>query len=112
MDYSRAITVQWTVVVPRGKPLRAHWFAEWCCKSVEDLWAPVTAPGRDDESSQKKSPWAYVSLGLEFAVTVGLLTWAGCWADQRWGLKPWGTVAGAMLGVVLAMYRLIRETAQ
>jgi F0F1-type ATP synthase assembly protein I len=72
----------------------------------------VTEPGKNGQQPLKKSPWAYLSLGLEFAATVGLLTWAGWWADQRWGYKPWGTVAGSMLGVALAMYRLIRETVQ
>lgn len=43
---------------------------------------------------------------------VGLFAWGGWWVDQRWGLQPWGTVAGPLLGVALATYRLIRETSQ
>ncbi len=72
----------------------------------------MATPGEGRTPPRDRSPWAYVSLGTEFAVTVGLLAWAGWWVDQRWGLQPWGTVAGPLLGVAMATYRLIRETSQ
>jgi hypothetical protein len=72
----------------------------------------VAAPGEGRTPPRNQSPWAFVSLGLEFAVTVGLFAWGGWWVDQHWGLHPWCTVAGPLMGVTLAVYRLIRETAQ
>jgi len=71
--------------------------------------APVTKPEENGHAPRKKSPWAYLSLGLEFAVTVGLFTWAGWWADHHWGWTPWGILAGAMIGVTLSIYHLLRQ---
>lgn len=52
---------------------------------------------------------AISTLGLEFAVAVGLGTFAGYWADKKMALFPWCTVAGVFAGFALAMYILIKE---
>ena len=49
------------------------------------------------------------TLGLEFAVAVALGVGTGYFADQKWALAPWGTVAGVFAGFALGMYIVIRE---
>ena len=50
-----------------------------------------------------KDQIAISTLGLEFAVAVAMGTAAGWWADRRWGITPWGTIAGVCVGFALAM---------
>ena len=44
-----------------------------------------------------------------------LLTWIaggvllGLWVDRHWGLSPWGTVVGSLLGLCGAGYSVFRE---
>lgn len=52
---------------------------------------------------------AISTLGLEFAVAVALGAGAGYWADRKWNLFPWGTVAGAGAGFALGMYIVVKE---
>lgn len=49
------------------------------------------------------------TLGLEFAVAVALGVAAGYWADQKWQLSPWCSVAGVFAGFALGMYILVKE---
>lgn len=49
------------------------------------------------------------TLGLEFAVAVGLGAGAGYLADKHWHAAPWLTVTGVIAGFALGMYILIRQ---
>jgi F0F1-type ATP synthase assembly protein I len=49
-------------------------------------------------------------IGFEFAAAVGGFTFAGYLWDRYFGTSPWGTLAGAILGLVGGMYNLIRQT--
>lgn len=56
------------------------------------------------------SDWARgLSHGLEVAIGVGLGYFIGNWADHHWNIKPWGMVAGVMVGCAAGMYLLIKE---
>ena len=37
------------------------------------------------------------TLGLEVALPAA----GGYWLDQRWGTKPWLTIAGSVLGIIV-----------
>ena len=50
----------------------------------------------------------YTSVGLEFAVTVGLFTWLGLKGDARFGTDPWLTVVGSLIGIAAGMVLLLR----
>ena len=50
----------------------------------------------------------YTSVGLEFAVTVGIFTWLGLKGDERFGTDPWLTVVGSLIGIAAGMYLLLR----
>lgn len=51
---------------------------------------------------------AFTGAGFAFAAMVGVMAYLGHLADESWGTDPWLLVVGAMLGVALATYDLIR----
>ena len=53
--------------------------------------------------------WRHLYAGTSLAVTILLCTFAGVWIDRHWLLNPWGTVAGAFIGIGAGLYNFIRE---
>lgn len=51
----------------------------------------------------------YMGLGLQFAVSVGVFTFAGYWLDGRAGTLPLFTLLGVLLGFVGATISLVRH---
>ena len=51
----------------------------------------------------------YMGLGLQFAASVALLTFAGYWLDGRANTLPWFTVLGVLLGFVGATISLVHH---
>ncbi len=51
----------------------------------------------------------YSHLGLQFALTVGLLFYAGFWADGRWGTGPFLTIFGTFAGFGIGFFHLYRS---
>jgi F0F1-type ATP synthase assembly protein I len=49
------------------------------------------------------------SSGFEFVAAVAGFSLIGYWIDSHYGSQPWGLIVGAALGVVGAMYNLIRQ---
>lgn len=64
-----------------------------------------TPPGRD------RAPEAlrYTGLGIQLAVTVGVLAWAGQWLDHRFGTGGVATVVLVLGGFVVVIMGLVRE---
>ncbi|MCE9594758.1 MAG: AtpZ/AtpI family protein [Planctomycetes bacterium] len=50
----------------------------------------------------------YAGLGIQYALTVALLTGIGWWLDVKWGTTPWCLVVGAVLGSVAGFVNLVR----
>jgi ATP synthase protein I len=50
----------------------------------------------------------YLSLGWNFAVTVGLGLLAGWWLDRKLRTGPWLTVIGIALGIAAAFVQFFR----
>jgi F0F1-type ATP synthase assembly protein I len=50
----------------------------------------------------------YLSLGLEFAVTLLVFIFLGHYLDGRWGTGPWLTLTGAVLGFSASFYYLFK----
>ena len=65
---------------------------------------------REEEEEKSKSPWAYLHIGTQYAITVAACSFGGWWLDQRYEWAPWGLIVCSMLGVVVATYHLIKET--
>lgn len=48
----------------------------------------------------------HMGAGLQFAGAIVLFVFAGIWVDGRFGLSPWGTIAGVAIGAVGGFYSL------
>ena len=60
--------------------------------------------------ARESSNWGqFLTLGFETAVGVALGYYVGHWLDRKYGWEPWGTLAGAALGLAAGMYLLIKE---
>ena len=49
-----------------------------------------------------------LSVGWELASFSLLGVGLGYWLDGRFNSSPWGTLVGALFGIVIGLYRLIR----
>jgi F0F1-type ATP synthase assembly protein I len=69
---------------------------------------PHPARAADEE------PNLYHRMGIAYTVPAALvapiiaLIVIGAWLDKRFGLGPWGTLGGALLGFVCGMINMIR----
>lgn len=63
---------------------------------------PGGAPGGANDFGR------YATLGIQYALSIALLTGLGWWLDGRWGTTPWLLVAGVVLGVVAGFVNLVR----
>ncbi len=48
------------------------------------------------------------SSGLDLAIVVGGFAAIGWWLDRRYGWSPWGTLTGALLGIVGGLTNFVR----
>ena len=71
------------------------------------------APAKHDKAAneRRRQSHSMAGAGLELAAGIGLFAGAGYLLDRWLGLLPWGTVAGALLGMIAGLYLLIK-TAQ
>jgi F0F1-type ATP synthase assembly protein I len=59
----------------------------------------------------KDNPWRYAHLGTQLAVAILLGAGAGYAADERWGSRPWGMLAGTAVGAAAGFYQFFKEVA-
>lgn len=50
----------------------------------------------------------YLGLGIQLAVTVGVMVFIGIWLDEKFGTNPWLTVLCSLLGIFAALYSFIK----
>jgi F0F1-type ATP synthase assembly protein I len=63
------------------------------------------------EEPESGSNWSKLSsIGFELVAAVGGFIFAGYLWDRYFGTSPWGTLTGAVLGLVGGMYNLIRQS--
>lgn len=72
--------------------------------------------GDSKSNSERQRMWRlagrYSSVGVEMAVCIGGTTWAGHYADQQFGTKPWLFLFGLIVGIgaaIKAVMRIIRQ---
>ena len=69
-------------------------------------------PGRGNPVSGLE----FAGIGIQFAATILIFTFAGVWADKRFGTSPWFVLIGVFVGAgggFYSMYRLVtRHTAR
>ena len=51
---------------------------------------------------------AYLTLGIQFVVTILLCVFAGHWADGKFDSSPLLTLIGGLLGIAAGFYHFIR----
>jgi len=68
---------------------------------------------RDAKKDDNGSGWyALASVGIEFAVAIGLFGWIGWLLDGRWHTSPWLMVIGLAIGFVVGFWMLFRASRQ
>lgn len=50
----------------------------------------------------------YLGLGMQIALSMALFVVIGYAIDQWLGILPWGTIAGALIGMASVFYHLVR----
>jgi F0F1-type ATP synthase assembly protein I len=57
----------------------------------------------------ERSAW-FLALtgGMELAVSVLGGVWLGLWADKKWNSSPWFLLCGALGGMTLGLYQIVR----
>ncbi|HEY4938419.1 MAG TPA: AtpZ/AtpI family protein [Actinomycetota bacterium] len=69
---------------------------------------PATLPG-DDRNRVERKYLRFAAVGVQYMLTILLLTLAGIWVDGRAGTKPLFTLVFLGLGFVGATWSLIHE---
>jgi hypothetical protein len=49
------------------------------------------------------------AIGFEFGLFVAVFFLGGLWLDGKFGTRPWAAAIGALVGVGMGMYMLIRR---
>jgi len=61
-------------------------------------------------SGQQQRGWLrYAGMGFEFFATLLVCVLIGMWLDGRYGCSPWGVLGGSAVGLVVSMWKLIRQ---
>ena len=67
---------------------------------------------QNDDSSNQQQKFRdignYLGLGLQLAVTVGVMVFIGVWLDNKFNTNPWLTVGCSFLGIFAALYSFIK----
>jgi len=68
----------------------------------------MPTPNEPSKESDKSALAVALSVGWELASFSVLGVGLGYWIDGRLNSSPWGTLVGALFGIVIGLYRLIR----
>jgi ATP synthase protein I len=90
------------------RPTKPNWINNLAQRST-GLPTPQSPDPSTKSDPGDTSLWSLAGLGIQFAVTVGALTFAGYWIDRRYGTGPWGVVSLSTLALVGSVYLLIKE---
>ena len=71
---------------------------------------PGTESPKRPQAGGDSSLWSLAGLGIQFAVSVGLLAYLGVWLDRKFGWTPWAVVTLTSLAVIGNLYLLIKES--
>lgn len=65
---------------------------------------------KDKQSRAKiiKELSPYMTLGLDFAITISLFALLGYWLDGKYGTKPFWILVLSLFGIVVAFYKFFR----
>lgn len=60
------------------------------------------------DQPERKPRISALSAGFQFAVCVLIAMALGAYADNRLGCKPWATLGGMVLGMLIATWSVLR----
>ena len=63
---------------------------------------------RDQRRNWLKIAAVAGTLGMDMVLFAGLGFWLGQLADNHWGVFPWGTCGGTLLGFIVAFWSICR----
>lgn len=63
---------------------------------------------KDSIHNYYKEVGPYVTLGLQLAVTVGLMVFVGYWIDSKNGTSPLYTLIFSILGIASGLYNFLK----
>lgn len=70
----------------------------------------IIDPNDDDSKQEQKigDIGNYLGLGLQLALTVGVMVFLGVWLDGKFNTNPWLTVGCSILGIFAALFSFIK----
>lgn len=68
------------------------------------------ASSEEEEQRNYRQSMRWAGFGIELIGVMGLFTYAGYLADERWHTRPWLMLGGMLLAFTGMMYLLWKET--
>jgi len=62
------------------------------------------------EAYRKAAP--YLNIGYTWAASVIIFTLIGWYLDKHWNTKPWLTLTGAIIGIVVGFYNFFKTISE
>ncbi len=66
-------------------------------------------PGGPAGQKAALSAGEFAGIGIEFAATILVFTFAGVWLDNRLGSTPWFVLVGVFVGAAAGFYSMYRR---
>ncbi len=60
-------------------------------------------------NNRRQAVMKYSGLAFQMLAIIGGSAWLGTWLDGRMGTEPWLTIGLLLLGVLLAVFQVIRS---
>ena len=79
---------------------------------LRDMSYSIEERAKDGKADSDRSSLRWMGFGVEFVGVMGLFTYAGYWADGKFGTGPWLMIAGMAVAFVGMMYLMIKEAAK
>lgn len=77
-------------------------------KNEESKKKPSPNPTLSSLSEAYRKLAPYLNIGYFFGISVSGLTLLGYYLDRKWQTDPWLTLVGAVLGIGMGFYNLIK----
>jgi ATP synthase protein I len=69
----------------------------------------MNKPDKEPEDENNlRSLGNYLGLGMQLAVTVGVMVLLGYWLDNKFQTNPWLIIIFSFLGIISALYNFLK----
>lgn len=65
-----------------------------------------------EDENNLRSLGNYLGLGMQLAVTVGVMVFIGYWLDNKFKTSPWLILIFSFLGIISGLYNFLRTVIQ